>query len=210
MNKPTYLNILMVATFLFSLAAGMVSFAIVFYVKQRFNADHTMIGLITSGQTFFYLAGVLGFSLNKNTHPRYFIGLSALSMVVFLSAYLIFPYWRLTLIFGSLYGLGMALFWPRISGWISWGLEGNNLSKTMSRYNFSWSSGGIISPALSGFLVEKNVVFPFLASIFLLLLIGVLLVVFSRVYPEMKKGQAEIRSARQKALADGEAPADTV
>ncbi len=209
MNRPTYLNILMAATFLFSLATGMVSFAIVFYVKQRFNADHTMIGLISSGQTLFYIVGVLGFSLNKNTHPRYFLGFSAMSMVVFLSVYLIFPYWRLTLLCGSLYGLGMALFWPRISGWVSWGLEGKNLSKTMSQYNFSWSTGGIISPALGGLLTEINIVIPFTASIVLLLLIGVLLAVFSRVYPEMKKGQAEIRKAREKSYKDGEVPADT-
>ena len=209
MNRPTYLNILMIATFLFSLATGIISFALVFYVKQRFNADHTMIGLITSGQTLFYLVGVLGFSVNKNTHPRYFLGFAAISMVVFLSVFLIFPYWRLTLIFGCLYGLGMSLFWPRISGWVSWGLEGSHLSKTMSQYNFSWSTGGIISPVLSGFLTEQNVVYPFLFSIVLLLLIGILLAVFSRVYPEMKKGQVEIRKAREQALEVGEIPADT-
>ncbi len=209
MNRPTYLNILMAATFLFSLATGIISFALVFYVKQRFNADHTMIGFITSGQTLCYIAGVLIFSLNKNTHPRYFLGFSALGMVVLVSIYLIFPYWRLTLICGSLYGLFMALFWPRISGWVSWGLEGKNLSKTMSQYNLSWSTGGIISPAISGFLTEKNIVSPFVCSIIILLSVGVLLAVFSRIYPEMKKGRAEIRIAREKALSEGESPADT-
>ena len=110
--------------------------------------------------------------------------------VVLVSIYLIFPYWRLTLICGSLYGLFMALFWPRISGWVSWGLEGKNLSKTMSQYNLSWSTGGIISPAISGFLTEKNIVSPFVCSIIILLSVGVLLAVFSRIYPEMKKGRA--------------------
>ena len=209
MNRPTYLNILMAATFLFSLATGMVSFAIVFYVKQRFDADHTMIGMITSGQTLFYIIGVLAFSLNKNTHPRYFLGFSAMGMAVLLTVYQIFPYWRLTLICGCLYGLFMALFWPRISGWVSWGLEGNNLSKTMSQYNFSWSTGGIIAPAVSGFLTEKNIVLPFISTIFMLLFIGLLLFIFSRIYPEMRKGQAEIRKARVKALEEGEDPADT-
>jgi MFS family permease len=71
------------------------------------------------------------------------------------------------------HGLVTCLLWPPIMGWLSTGVEGQELSKRLGKYNLSWSSGLVIGPSVGGYLYEHGAAFPVavggMAAAFLLL-----------------------------------------
>jgi MFS family permease len=183
-------RILFTAAFMLSLAVGIVNFALIFYVQDFFSADRAAIGLISSAQALSYFLGLVAFLSWKRPHPRHVLWLSSWSMAGCILVYLIAPTWIITFMFHSLFGLALSLFWPRIMGWLSWGLEGRDLGTTMGKFNLSWSSGGILAPYLGGLLVELDRRLPFLASVLLLLAVGLLMPIGSRIYAGFKDRQS--------------------
>jgi len=81
----------------------------------------------------------------------------------------------------GLYGFITALFWPRLMGWLSSGLEGQALSKATSAFSFSWSSGGIVAPYLAGLLAEKGRFLPVYVSIGVFAATGLFIALSSRL-----------------------------
>ena len=183
-------TMLFAASFLMSLASGIVNYTLIFYVRDLFHADKTAIGLISSSLTLLYFVGILTFLAWKKPHPRFILWLSAWAMAACIAVYLLVPNWTATFVFHGLFGLAMALFWPRIMGWLSWGVEGKDLSRTMGRFNFSWAFGGILSPYLGGLLVEANPRLPFFVATGLLVLTGLLMPLGARLFPTLKTRQA--------------------
>lgn len=173
-----------------SLASGMVNYALIFYVRDLFGVDKTAVGLISSALTFSYFVGILAFLAWKKLHPRFVLWLSAWAMAACVAVYLLIPDWTVTFVFHALFGLAMALFWPRIMGWLSWGVEGKDLGRTMGRFNFSWAFGGILSPWLGGLLVELDPRFPFVTAFVLLTLTGLLFPLGARLFSGLKDRQA--------------------
>jgi MFS family permease len=182
--------ILFVASFCLSLASGIVNYALIFYVRDLFGADKTAIGLISAGLDAAYLAGILIFLRWNRPHPRFILWLASWSMALCIGVYLLLPAWTLTFVFHCLFGLAMALFWPRIMGWLSWGVEGKDLGRIMGRFNFSWAFGGILAPFLGGLLVEGNPQWPFFTAMGLLVVTGLLMPLGAKVFPELKMRQA--------------------
>ena len=127
--------VLFAASFCLSLASGIENYALIFYVRDLFGADKTAVGLISAGLDLFYFVGILGFLAWKKPHPRFVTWLAAWAMALCIGVYLLVPNWTVTFVFHCLFGLAMALFWPRIMGWLSWGVEGNALGRTMGRFN---------------------------------------------------------------------------
>jgi len=189
-SRHSFHNILFVASFCMSLASGMVNYALIFYVRDLFGVDKTAVGLISSALTLAYFIGILAFLAWKKPHPRFVLWLSAWAMAACVAVYLLVPNWTITFFFHALFGLAMALFWPRIMGWLSWGVEGKDLSRTMGRFNFSWAFGGILAPWLGGVLVEADPRWPFLAAIGLLTLTGLLFPLGARLFSALKDRQS--------------------
>lgn len=186
MPQKRFHAVLFAASFGLSLASGIVNYALIFYVRDLFHADKTAIGLISAGLDALYLVGILAFLAWKKPHPRHVLLLSSWAMAACVAVYLLIPQWTVTFVFHCLFGLAMALFWPRIMGWLSWGVEGDDLSRTMGRFNFSWAFGGILGPFVGGLLVEADPRWPFYAVIGLLVLVGALFPLGARLYPELK------------------------
>lgn len=193
-SRPPFHSILFAASFCMSLASGMVNYALIFYVRELFGADKTAVGLISSGLTLAYFLGILAFLHWKKPHPRFILGLASWAMAACVAVYLLVPDWTVTFVFHALFGLAMALFWPRIMGWLSWGVEGRDLGRTMGRFNFSWAFGGILSPWLGGLLVEIDPQWPFLTAIGLLSITGLLMPLGARFFSGMKDRQAAAAS----------------
>lgn len=101
------------------------------------------------------------------------------SMTVLITLILILPGLTLSFILISLYGFSVSLFFPPIAGWMSSGIEGASLSKAISRWNISWSTGTILSPYIAGFLSEKDIRYPVILSI------GLFYSVLSLFYPRL-------------------------
>ena len=188
-SRHRFHAVLFVASLFLSLASGMVNYALIFYVRDLFGADKTAVGLISSALTFSYFVGILVFLSWKKPHPRFILWLAAWVMALCIVVYLCFPFWVVTFVFHAVFGLAMALFWPRIMGWLSWGVEGKDLGRTMGRFNFSWASGGILAPWLAGLLVEIDSRWPFYAAVALLALTGLLMPLGARLFPGVRDRQ---------------------
>jgi MFS family permease len=191
-HRYRFHSILFAASFFMSLGSGMVNYALIFYVRDLFGADKTAVGLISSGLTLAYFVGILLFLSWKKPHPRFILWFATWAMALCIGVYLLIPDWTVTFVFHSLFGLAMALFWPRIMGWLSWGVEGKDLGRIMGRFNFSWAFGGILSPFLGGLLVEANPRLPFFVALGLLLLTGLLMPLGARLFPNLKQRQSPV------------------
>jgi len=183
-------SILFVAAFCMSLASGIENYALIFYVRDLFGADKTAIGLISAGLDLFYFVGILVFLAWKKPHPRFILWLATWAMALCIVVYLAIPDWTVTFVFHCLFGLAMALFWPRMMGWLSWGVEGKELGRTMGRFNFSWAFGGILAPWLGGLLVEIDPRWPFYAATAILVVAGLLMPLGGRLFPEFRLRQS--------------------
>ena len=189
-SRYRFHSILFLASFLMSVSSGIVNYALIFYVRDLFGADKTAIGLISSSLTILYFAGIVGFLSWKKPHPRFILWLATWAMALCIGVYLLVPQWTVTFLFHGLFGLAMALFWPRMMGWLSWGVEGKDLGRTMGRFNFSWASGGILAPYLGGLLVEADLRLPFVVAMVLLTLTGLLMPLGAKLFSSMKDRQA--------------------
>lgn len=190
MSRPTFHSILFLASLFMSLASGMVNYALIFYVRDLFGADKAAVGLISSALTALYFVGILVFLRWNRPHPRFILWLAAWAMAACILVYLVVPNWTVTFVFHSLFGLAMALFWPRIMGWLSWGVEGKDLGRVMGRFNFSWAFGGILAPWLGGLLVEVDLRLPFFTALGLLVITGSLFPLGARLFAGLKASQA--------------------
>lgn len=188
-SRSSFHSILYAASFLMSLSSGMVNYAMIFYVSVLFGADRTAIGFISSAETVLYFVGILAFLRWVKPHPRHVLFLATWAMALCIGVYLVIPNWTLTFVFHGLFGLAMALFWPRIMGWLSWGVEGKELSRVMGRFNFSWAFGGILAPWLGGLLVEGHPRWPFYTAAALLLIAGLLFPLGARWRPRLRDRQ---------------------
>ncbi len=84
------------------------------------------------------------------------IGLSTMALMFLIMA----QAESLPVLFAATSGFGLisGLFWPPIMGWLSTGYEGQRLSRRLSKFNLSWSTGMAVGPALGGFLFELDIV----------------------------------------------------
>ena len=149
------------SAFLAAAGAGLVSLGIVFYMRDIFNASGSQIGFLVALWSLCYIAGCMFIRpLFSHILPRYTIVIATSCMCVFTLAicYLDSLIW--VYIFYGLYGFATSLFWPLLMGWLSQKVEGIELSKTISKFNFSWSAGIIIGPFLAGYLSERGTELP--------------------------------------------------
>ena len=66
------------------------------------------------------------------------------------------------------------------------GVEGTDLSRALSRWNISWSTGSIVSPYIAGFLTEIDIRYPVILSIGLFLFCTILVSAASFFLPRIK------------------------
>jgi MFS family permease len=155
MTTPGFHLILFAASFLLSLASGMENYALIFYVRELFGVDKNAVGWIAGAFDLAYLGGILAFLRWKAPHPRRVLWLSAWAMAASIAVYLAFPLWSVTFVFHALFGLAMALFWPRIMGWLSWGVEGKSLTDLEDTDLFEEIKNLIAQKIGSGFEIEN-------------------------------------------------------
>lgn len=199
-SRTTFHSILFAASLFMSLASGMVNYALIFYVRDLFGADKTAVGLISSALTALYFVGILVFLKWNKPHPRFVLWLATWAMAACIAVYLLVPDWTVTFVFHALFGLAMALFWPRIMGWLSWGVEGKDLGRVMGRFNFSWAFGGILAPWLGGLLVELDPRWPFFTAMALLTVTGLLFPLGARLFPALKERQTPAAATEDEAV----------
>lgn len=147
--------------FVMGITTSSLNFALVFYSHDKFGANTFQASLFGSIYSLAYLIScmVVGkFFKNLAPYKSLLIGISGIliGMILLLMA----PTIELAYASHIINGCSMAFYWPMLMGWLSIGLEGKQLSRISSVFNFSWSTGTIISPFLAGLLSDINAVYP--------------------------------------------------
>jgi predicted MFS family arabinose efflux permease len=144
-------------SFAVALAIGIVNLGTLFLVKSDYGTDPLAVGWLMALWSAAYFVGCLAF---RPLSRRIDASCSAVLMC-FLSASLLLaliaiPSFSAVFVAFSLYGFVSALFWPRIMGWLAFGLEGSTLSRASGSYSLSWSLGMTLSPFIAGALSERS------------------------------------------------------
>ena len=153
-----------------AMGIGTMALGIVFFAREVHHATPTQIGLLAATWSLCYILGCLLLrSFVDRLLPRHSILCGSLGMG--LATGMIPWLHSLPAVFVcyALYGLSTSFFWPPLMGWLSTGLEGKALNRTMGHFNLCWSSGSIVGPALAGFLARHDPRWPIMAGAFLYL-----------------------------------------
>ncbi len=173
------------AAFLCNLSIGLISFAAIFYLKHRFAVTAATVGLFAGAWNGAYLIGcILLRPFFSRVRPRHAIAWTPLGIAVLVAGMLLSSSLVLCFVLYAVAGFLVAFFWPPLMGWLSAGLESDELSRTTARYNFSWSFSNVVSPLLAGVLVERSTVLPFYVSFGALLAVAALAAASLLIAPE--------------------------
>ena len=172
--------VLLPASFLAATGLGVNALGLIFFMQGHHNVQAAGLGFFTALYSLSYITGCFVLRpLTKKMLPRFSMLLASSLMVLWASGMLLVKSIPLIFIFYSLYGFSNSLFWPPLMGWLSAGIEGPALNKTISRWNLSWSLGTIISPFITGLLAEKNLFYPLYLGITLFISVSLLITVAS-------------------------------
>lgn len=190
------------AAFLTATAIGTVNLGLIFYVRMTYRFDPSTVGWFAASYSIWYLIGCLGLRpLGQRLRPRYSLLIATGSMGVVMLLLVTIGRPPVAFVLYSLFGLSASLFWPPLMGWLSSGLEGRELNRTISFFNLSWSTGAIISPYIAGVTAEianRLAIFVGIAFLFLAtFLIMVATLYWARVrldeYVEPKRPRGPLR-----------------
>jgi MFS family permease len=176
------------SAFLIAVGSGLISLGIVFYLRDIFHASPSQIGLLAALFSLCYISGCLFLRpLFDRLLPRYTMiiatfCMSALALSIPLVSSIVWVY-----VLYGLCGFSNSLFWPPLMAWLSRRIEGVKLSKIVSKFNFSWSMGLIISPFLAGWLSERAAELPLYSGGSLFLLSSFMIVGGILVLPGIRK-----------------------
>ena len=191
-----------------SIGLGIANLGLVYFLRYRFGASASVIGLVVSSHSLAYFAGCfLLRPFSRSLLPRYSLILSTGLNGLFVFLTLASPSTGLVALFASLSGLSLALFWPPMMGWVSTGLEGQQLNAALSKFNLSWSMGIVVSPYIAGYLTEQNRGLPLAASAAVYFSICLMVVTASLVLHKVKADRhLEPQPARARSKRDASTP----
>ena len=169
-------TVILPATFLVATGTGVVNLGIIFYIKHTFAVMPSQVGYFTALWSLSYIVGCLFIRpLFDRVLPRYLLIGSSFTMGLLVVLILFVKnFFHASIIYG-LFGLTISFFWPPLMGWLSQDVEGRELARLLSRYNFCWSIGLIISYPLSGALSDLAVSFPMYFGGTLFIVTGILI-----------------------------------
>ena len=157
--------VILPSAFLAALAVGLVSFGMIFFMRDVYNAPVGLIGWFSALWTLSYFAGCIFLRpLLTGLLPRYSMILATTLMGIWILCILLIRSLVLSFLFYGLFGVSLSLFFPRLMGWLSQRMNDRTLNRVMARFNLSWSTATIISPVLGGLLFERNSLLPIVAS----------------------------------------------
>ena len=160
------------------------NFALVFYSHDKFGANTFQASLFGSLYSLSYLCVCsFGGKLLQKIPPLKSIIISIACCFIWLLMLLKAPSLSVAYVLETAIGTSIALYWPQLMGWLASGLEGKQLARATSFFNFSWSTGTIVAPFLAGFLSDINGIYPLYLCVCLIMLNGLYVVIASRWLP---------------------------
>ena len=164
----------------------MLGLSLVYFLADKFGQGAGMICLFFAlGYGTYFLGCTLYHRWDDKIRPAGSL-ISAAALIALLSLGLYFSP-RFGLALGALLLLqgSLGFFWPPLMGWVSAGLEGRDLGRNLGQFNQSWSTGALLGPFVAGWLYPLNPILPFAVSASSLVLIALMLILGSRILPDM-------------------------
>lgn len=159
------MSVIAPASFVTSVALGVISLGFLFVAKDAFGAKPTVVGSLGASFSMSYFLGCLTLrSFVARFKPRTAMLVNLSAGAVLMAVFLVKPGIVQAFAVYSLYGFLTAFFWPPIMGWLSKGLEGAELGKATSVFSVSWSVGGMVGSFLAGVLSERGKFLPLYAA----------------------------------------------
>lgn len=156
---------LLLASFLVAMATMAFIFAVPFYMLAQLDNRADAVGLVVATWTAGYIAScLLSQRLSQSVSPRVLVTLATIGVGIFVY---VFRYTHSLTQMSAIalcYGLSLGQFWPPLMGWLSGDAEGVILSRRLSWFNTTWSSGIILSPPLVGYLVKHYMEMSFVVA----------------------------------------------
>lgn len=179
--------LLLPTTFIVAVAIGTVNLGLIFYMRDLYGFSSFLIGAFAAVFSISYFLGCFILRpISRRILPRYCLILSSFIMAFMALLIVVTEVSWCAFIFYSIYGFALALFFPPLVGWLSIGIEGKELNRSISRWNLSWSTGSIVSPFLAGFLTERGLRLPLYTGIVLMFLGGVIILAASIILPAIR------------------------
>lgn len=177
-------TILFPVTVMMNISIQMINFAVIFFLKD-------LVGLSASTIGWFFAAGSGGYALgcillrsvqNRIIPPvSMFIGLVMTISSLYMIKSATSP--AIVLLYYLIFATAPAFIWPQVMGWFSFGLSNEQLGKSISKFNLSWSSGAVMGPLFGGIIAEYDIMLSFYIDIALIGFI-ILLLIFGLIFVE--------------------------
>ncbi len=194
------LTLALAASLLASCGLGLVFLGVIFYLRDVFGLEPGLIGAFAATWSLSYSVGCFSLQpLASRARPGKILGVAAAGTGVCAFLLTVLPTIEMLFVAYALLGICQSLFWPTLMGWLSHGLEGAGLNRTMSLFNLSWNLGNIFGPLLAGLLSERSPRAPMRVAA---VVFGALLVLIALT--ARQKG----RSAESSSEAAGREPVD--
>ena len=189
----------------FSIAV--INFGIIFFLRQRFSLSAGMIGTFAAVMTFCYFLGCLVLKrVTSHLRPRHSVEIAAGGMMLFGLLILYVPHSWMALVSFACYGVAMSFFWPPIMGWLTRGVEGRELSRTVSMFNLSWSSGLILAPYIAGLMTEVQVTVPLYAAAVTMFIILTIVFAATAAAPSLRAVSSSTAHMKEEQAQDNSTP----
>jgi MFS family permease len=178
------LSLLLPAAFLAALGIGIVNLGFLFVLKEAYGAGPALVGWFAACWAIAYFVGCIVLKpLSRILSAPASMAIMHFASAAFLIIHLLVPGIASAFICNSLYGFACALFWPRLMGWVTSGVEGPALGKANGAFSASWSVGSVIAPYIAGILTERGVLYPLYASIAVFLGTGIFILAARGIAP---------------------------
>lgn len=174
-------GVINITSFMAQFTIAMVNLALVYRMRNYFNASAQLVGAAASTYNFTYFVACLFLSpLTRRLKPPQSVNISMVVMTLAVGVVLFTTHISVAFVALVFYGAAMAFLWPQIESWLARGKEGQALNRATSNFNVSWSLGLALSPLLTGALVEVGTTIPLILSMALFLVIFLLITVAQR------------------------------
>ncbi|MGO8694499.1 MAG: MFS transporter [Rectinemataceae bacterium] len=159
------LFIILPSAFLVSLAVGLIGLGMLFILKESYGATPVTVAWFAALSSLAYFVGCVAFRpLAHRVRASDSMAFMNIASAILLAGHLLFRGLASAFIVYGLIGLFTALFWPRLMGWLTSGIEGPALSRASGAFSVSWSAGAAIAPYLAGLMAERGLFVPVYAA----------------------------------------------
>jgi MFS family permease len=150
-------RLLFAGAFVFCFTTTMLSFALIYLLKDRFTFDSGQIGSsMALGSAVYFSSCFLYQRVGSRWKPQLVLPLAVFGCLVFSLLLGLTSTGAVAVTAWCAIQLSTGFFWPPIQAWFTRGLSEAELNRDIGWFNRSWMSGSLLAPLAGGFLYHYD------------------------------------------------------